>query len=223
MSSTIEAEQHLRVIRSLMEKATLYRALSAPGALTGGLASLVATAIGCFFLPSLSNFFVIWCSVLLFTLATNLLLLRKDAQRRNEPFLSSGMRLAARALLPALFGGGLSIFLNHPLNLLSLTTSWILFYGISLLAASHFAPPAIRNLGIAFFTAALVVIPIGSAYSWTLSPQITNSNLLLGFHFTSSEVTLIPNITAAHLLMGATFGLFHIIYAICTWPRSSAS
>jgi hypothetical protein len=36
-----EAEEHLRVIRSLMEKATIYRAISAPTAFVGGLASLL--------------------------------------------------------------------------------------------------------------------------------------------------------------------------------------
>ena len=40
MIARSEAEEHLRIIRSLMEKATIYRALSAPAALVGGLASL---------------------------------------------------------------------------------------------------------------------------------------------------------------------------------------
>ena len=39
MPTRSEAEEHLRVIRSLMEKATIYRAISAPTALLGGVLS----------------------------------------------------------------------------------------------------------------------------------------------------------------------------------------
>ena len=38
------AEEHLRAIRLLMERATIYRAISAPTALVGGLLSLVLSA-----------------------------------------------------------------------------------------------------------------------------------------------------------------------------------
>ena len=44
MIARSEAEEHLRVIRSLMEKATIYRALSAPAALVGGLLTISASA-----------------------------------------------------------------------------------------------------------------------------------------------------------------------------------
>jgi len=40
MQTATEAEEHLRVIRSLMEKATIYRAVSAPTALAGAIARL---------------------------------------------------------------------------------------------------------------------------------------------------------------------------------------
>ena len=36
MNERLAAEEHLRVIRSLMERATVYRAISAPTALVGG-------------------------------------------------------------------------------------------------------------------------------------------------------------------------------------------
>ncbi len=40
MATHSEAEEHLRVIRSLMERGTIYRAISAPVALAGGLCSI---------------------------------------------------------------------------------------------------------------------------------------------------------------------------------------
>jgi hypothetical protein len=44
MSTTEVALENLRIIRSLMEKAHIYRAVSAPAALTGGLLALAASA-----------------------------------------------------------------------------------------------------------------------------------------------------------------------------------
>ncbi len=43
MPTPSEAEEHLRVIRSLMERATVYRAISAPAAAIGGFLAIVAS------------------------------------------------------------------------------------------------------------------------------------------------------------------------------------
>src|SRR6202012_1200519 len=44
MATRNTAEEHLRIIRSLMEKATIYRAISVPTALVGGCAGILASA-----------------------------------------------------------------------------------------------------------------------------------------------------------------------------------
>ena len=44
MNERRDAEEHLRVIRSLMERATVYRAISAPTAVVGSLLSLITAA-----------------------------------------------------------------------------------------------------------------------------------------------------------------------------------
>ena len=44
MDERQRAEEHLRVIRTLMERATIYRAISAPTALAGGLIALGLTS-----------------------------------------------------------------------------------------------------------------------------------------------------------------------------------
>ena len=78
----------------------------------------------------------------------------------------------------------------------------MLFYGISLLAASHFAPKSICWLGRAFFSAGSALILTGSwCFGWWQGDR--------------QDAT-------AHLIMALTFGLFHLIYAACTWPRRSS-
>ena len=44
MPDHTEAEEHLRVIRTLMERATVYRAISAPTAFFGGSIAIALTA-----------------------------------------------------------------------------------------------------------------------------------------------------------------------------------
>ena len=100
-----EAEDHLRVIRSLMEKATIYRALSAPAALIGGLLSVG----GALLVPWLERrgsaqvsetFSIVWAVIFIITAAASLVLIQRDAARRGEPFLSHGARSAFRAMIP---------------------------------------------------------------------------------------------------------------------------
>ena len=200
MSIRSEAEENLRVIRSLMEKATVYRAISAPGALVGGL---LASSVAAFSLQkphAVLPFVSLWFLVLAVTAAVNFLLLRRDAARRGEPFISPGMRLALRAMIPALAGGGLATFIDGGPALIA--SLWVLSYGISLLAASHFAPKSICWLGRAFFCAGACLL--GARGMGLFTPEV-------------------DSLRTAHLIMGSTFGAFHLIYAAATWPRLSAS
>ena len=204
MPTRSDAEEHLRIIRSLMEKATIYRAISAPTALAGGIfGSLAAAVLHGLVPPGRSEeefdgrFFFGWSLVLVLTVLANTFLLWRGSRLRGEPFLSSGMRLALIAMLPGmlcgafftfLFGLGVAVFCLPPI--------WMLFYGVALLATKHFAPRSIMLLGWAFLLAGMA-----SFYLFV------HGNL--GDRFA----------VGSNLSMGLTFGLFHLIYAACTWPR----
>ncbi|HYR59347.1 MAG TPA: hypothetical protein VEO95_11990 [Chthoniobacteraceae bacterium] len=207
MSIRTEAEENLRVIRSLMEKATVYRAISAPGALVGGLGAIAIAVHGIWLSHRSSSvllrFALPWLGLLVITAGINIALLAREALRRGDPFFSPGMRLALRAMLPALLGGGaaaLAFGLSEPEMLACL---WVLFYGISLLAAAHFAPKSICWLGRAFFVAGFLLL--------ACTPFV-------GFWPKIGDIAAV-----AHGIMGATFGLFHLVYAVCTWPRNRAA
>ena len=207
MPTRSDAEEHLRIIRSLMEKATIYRAISAPTALVGGL---TATTVAIFFHqqtdPVRSNFYSEmanglflggWLTALIVTAAANGVFLWRDAVRRGDKFLSPGMRAAFRALGPNyLVAGVLTLIFAQSADLL--TVPWMLLYALGLLATQHFAPRSIAWLGWAFLAAGLLVM------------------LTLSAHEPPTPVTMLRN---ANVAMGLTFGLFHLIYAACTWPR----
>jgi uncharacterized membrane protein len=205
MPTSTEAEEHLRVIRSLMEKATVYRAISAPAALLGGSVAVAVAATASLWSGGQASlpFIPTWLVVLGLTSVANFWLLRRDALRRGEAFFSAGMRLALRAMLPALLAGGLALCLPALVGAPVIASLWVLLYGVSLLAAAHFAPRSIRFLGRVFFSSGALLLLAGSL---TLNHWLgTNQQCV------------------AHSIMGATFGLFHLIYAACTWPRRSAS
>ena len=213
MPTRTEAEEHLRVIRSLMEKATIYRALSAPTALVGGLLSILAAiAFEVYLHPILRSerettqkwFLVMWLVVLGLTSAANTSFIWKDARRRGDPFISQGMRLALLSLLPSFACAGFATLVN-PGSPYLLSPLWMVFYGLGLLATWQFAPRSIAVLGCAFLIAGLVT-----------SLQIGDSDFvsLSGWDHLATE---------SNRLMAATFGLFHLLYAACTWPRKTSA
>ena len=102
-----KAEEDLRVIRSLMERATVYRAISAPAALIAGLLvdlrrrgdlSKSARPIG----QHGRMFAVVWLIVLVLAVVTNAFFIWREAKKDGRPFISSGMKLALRAIAPNL-------------------------------------------------------------------------------------------------------------------------
>ena len=210
-----EAEEHLRVIRSLMEKATIYRAISAPTALFGALASLVCAAFiewqslptvrppGDELIASRELHFVIgWLAVLSVTGFANAVFLWRDAKRRGDQFLSSGMKHALLAMFPPMLcGAGLTACLLVPAQTYWLPPLWMLCYGLALLATRAFAPRSIQILGWTFLVAGFITL-------WLLAWHAAFGS---GMHIRTSN-----------LEMAATFGIFHLIYAACTWPRGAA-
>ena len=207
MPTRSDAEEHLRIIRSLMEKATIYRAISAPGALVGGALAVVLGGVCAWCSRAGSGagvpFVLPWLLLLLVTAAVNAGLLWNDARRRGEQFVSPGMKVALRAMVPGLIAGGLCTLIDGDGGAPLTATLWALCYGISLLAASHFAPKSIQWLGRAFFVAgACTLLAAALAFDhWRGTNQLA----------------------IAHLIMGLTFGCFHLVYAALAWPRGAAA
>lgn len=208
MSTTEAALENLRIIRSLMEKAHIYRAVSAPAALTGGLIALVAA--GWPVRHALASegtspvmcgvcFLNMWLSILAVTSVLNVVLLAREARRRGQPFVSEGMRMALRAFAPPMLVGGVVgiglIVFMHQLVLAALL--WVLGYGLALLATASFSPRSLIRLGWAFVVAGLLLF-----LAWAAS----------------SDIRLLPSDEGpASLVMGVTFGLLHVIYAVAVF------
>ena len=200
-SSELAANQ-LQVIRALMQRATIYRAISLPTALVGGTLSLLAFGLISQFSRlekrslTAPEFVATWLLVLLLTALANGLFLWSKSQRRGEPFFSSGMKLAALSLAPAFVSAGLFTCVTQDAR--HLTIAWILFYGIGLLSTQHFAPRSLIVLGLAFFlTGAALLVASPTLDVWFGPPAVSP--------------------VAASAIMATTFGGFHLLYALLVW------
>jgi hypothetical protein len=203
-----KVEEHLRVIRSLMERATIYRAIAAPTALVAGLLSIFAAgaifvnnemSLNADFQITAREFAFAWLVVLLISLAANAFFIRREALRTERPFISPAMKLALRAIAPCLLIP-LSVTIwflqtgylgNQELFLVAV---WTGFYGLALLSTNLFAPRSLGLLGWAFLLTSVAIPVLDRAIETDFSADIPD------------------------LAMGVTFGLYHLIYAACTWP-----
>ncbi len=204
-----KAEEDLRVIRSLMERATIYRAISAPTALLGSALSILSAIVileadrflGRAIRPR--EFAIIWIDVLVLTVIANAFFVWREAKSSGRPFISSGMKLALRAIVPNLLVP--AIFTIWFLRIgflgaveLELVVIWVVFYGLALLSTALFAPRSLAILGWVFLLSGVGVAVVANALE-----GLTDD--------------------APNLIMGITFGLYHLIYALCTWPRKSSA
>jgi hypothetical protein len=212
MTTQQTALEHLRVIRSLLEKSQVYRAISAPAALCGGILALAAALITInVFSPPLAGrldpktFLSLWLAILVITSALNFYLLSREAASRSQPFFSEGMRMALRAFLPPMLVGGVLgiclIWYGADVNLASLI--WILCYGLALLSTSHFSPRSLVRLGWAFVIVGMV--------------------LTIGYFAQLGFALPVSSPVPGSIFLGLTFGLLHIAYAIAVFIRKPAT
>jgi hypothetical protein len=208
MNERATAEENLLVIRQLMERATVYRAVAAPSALVAAILSLLAAG-GVYFNNEIKlvlgrtvgprEFALLWIVVLVLAVIANAYFLWREAQRDGRPFFSSGMKLALRAIAPnLLIPAAFTVWFFQTGYLgaqeLQLVSVWVAFYGLSLLSTSLFAPRSLTILGWAFLLTA-----VGTPVLGDLIDRLTDD---------------VPD-----TIMGLSFGFYHLIYALATWPR----
>jgi hypothetical protein len=208
MNDNSTAEQNLGTIRGLIERGEVYRAVSAGTALIGGALSIL-TAGAIYLNDEVTRIWdrpvrprelaFAWLGVLFLTVIVSVLFLRRAARDSGGVVNSRRMKLALRTIapylvIPAAFTGWFLTTGYLGAAEQDLVVVWIAFYGLMLLSTALFAPRSLALLGWAFLLTSLSV-PV-------FSDIIDN------------RVGGVPTV-----LMGVTFGLYHLIYAAFNWPR----
>ncbi|MBI5395957.1 MAG: hypothetical protein HZA91_11725 [Verrucomicrobia bacterium] len=194
---TNSAAEHLQVIRTLMERAALYRRALAPIMFfTGAVGLLASVAARVCRVETLSSFCGLWLGVALVTVAGVLLLARRQALKDAEAFWSPPLRRVTQALMPPLTIGLLIgvLALTAPgkekVSVLMLPIAWMLCYGCGLHAAGFFVPRGLQLFGWFFILSACAL--------WA-------DAVFIG---------LPRDATTANTVMGAFFGVVHLAYGL---------
>jgi hypothetical protein len=189
------AAENLQVIRTLMERSSLYRRALAPITLfAGGIGLLTGIVALLLHVEKLRVFSALWLGVAAITVAGAFLLARRQSMKDQEPFWSPPTRRVTQALMPPLTIGllfgvlGMTTATAQETADLVLPIAWMLCYGCALHAAGFFVPRGIRLLGWFFILCAV-------------------GTFCLLFRPDSSS-----NAVAANMVMGVFFGIVHLVY-----------
>lgn len=205
MTTREEAAEQLRVIRSVMERATIFRALSGETALVGG-----AIALGVAWVSEKRHGWEwagIWLGGLVVVLGFYVFQLCRMRVLHQRPFWSAGLRTALRGALPSLVAGGfMALLFVRAGNDVVAACMWIIHYGLALLAIREFAPKSMVWLGWAFVVFGLMCLA-------------TVTDIV---HLDQAWLVRVN----ASRLMAVAFGGFHLIYGaliVTTGRREDAA
>lgn len=183
-----------------MDRSASYRRALAPTTLTTGIIGMLASWIGWYTkLGSPHGFIQYWLLTATLTLVIALLMIRRQAWKKVEPFWSLPTRRIADAMYPPFTLGLIISIAALMLDTLSAKAAWCLpplwigLYGCGLYAAGFFMPRGIKLFGMGFI--------------------VTGCLSLLGTA-NQSNLNELPELQHAHLVMGGAFGVFHLAYGI---------
>jgi hypothetical protein len=194
MSLNKAAEENLLVIRTLMERATVYRAVSTQVAAWAGLLSVSAYGVHSFFQKAdlfldTKSFLVLWGSVFGLTIAGNFFFLIQESKQRGQSRISPAFRKALLGVFPAYLMGAIFTLLLWSAPFKEVIF-WLIFYGLGLLGTQHFAPRSMIVLGWFFI--------------------LTGGGIMA---YMSLWGVPDPSALVASTVMALTFGGYHLIYA----------
>ena len=198
------ASQNLVVIRTLMERAAVYRRALAPVmglvGLTGIAAGVFGTARG--FEPA-RPFAAYWAAIAMVCMVEAFLLIRRQAIREVEPFWTPPTRRIAQAVAPAFFAGlvmGVLYFVEDTQRwdlVMLLVLIWMALYGLAMHAAGFFMPRGFRFFGWGYLVAGL------GGMAWWVANPVPDAAVAPAFPWGSANVW-----------MGILFGGGHAVYGL---------
>ncbi len=152
-----EAVDQLQIIRTLMERAALYRRALGPTLVGIGILGLAAGILGYFWLGSAGGhepFVLYWCVVAVVAVGWTAIQVRGQALRDGEPFWTPPTRRVLAAMIPPhAVAVLLTLILSVerlPLHPSVFAILWLVLYGLGLHSAGHFTLRGFRLLGWAF-------------------------------------------------------------------------
>jgi hypothetical protein len=189
------ASENLQVIRTLMERAAVYRRTLAPIMLYLGTLGVLAAATGILLeIEPLPQFAALWLSTAVVAVAGAFVIARRQALKDKEAFWSAPTRRVAQALvLPLAAGLLISVLIaSSP----GRGARWVfilpnvLFYACAVYSAGFFMPRGIQKF-------AWILFALAAAGLFIVPSLVTD-----------------PDPRVDHALMGFFFGVLHLGYGL---------
>ena len=170
-----EAEENLRVIREMMERSTKYSTFSGLSGVLAGVASILGCLVTWTLLqhpPDTDGFripfFLTWTTVILFSITTDYLIMKRRAVRVGKRIVSRLGKQMVYAAGPGLGTGALlTLWLLQRDMLTSIYPIWMLCYGIAVCAVGQFSQREVKVLGVSFLLAGALTM-LNPAFGLTM-------------------------------------------------------
>lgn len=186
MNEKQRAEDNLAVIRSMMERATVYRMISGPTAIFAGVLTIICSFMSFTEKVNQETWTLSWLGVAMLVMIFNTALVLKKARGEKMPVFSPGLKMGLKSLVPV-FGVGLivTVFSQSTLDAHNLVHLWMVCYGLGLMATGQMAPRSLWFFGLIF---------VGSGLLFYLSN--------------------VGECSGANNIMRFTFGGYHMAYGL---------
>jgi hypothetical protein len=199
------ASENLQVIRTLMERAAIYRRAMAPIMVVVGVTGIAAgfggtclNSRGFVLLNSQTarGFVLFWLAVALVCLLEAFFMIRRQALKDSDPVWSPPTRRAAQSVSPAFLAAlMLGLFFLDPRTdfffVFMLIPAWMTLYGLAMHSAGFFMLRGFKLFGWGFVLGAVFFV---------------------GFLVYRNDPSLLRSSIAANLAMGGFFGGGHLAY-----------
>ena len=186
------AEENLNTIRTLMERASVYRRALAPVAIAVGVLGMAAAGLAeGMGWTGQNNFAGYWLGVGVVTLLAALLLVRRQALQANEEFWSPPTRRVAQVMAPLLLAGlgfgVLEILNTGGRDSIRLIALWMVLYGGALHAAGFFMQRGLKLVGWIFVISGTICLYLHTMGDVKWLGE-ANANWVMGWAFGANHL-----------------------------------
>jgi hypothetical protein len=171
----------LSSIRDLMERSAKFISLSGLSGIMAGIYALIGAGIGYKILDNpdyegnhvafLTKLFIVAFAVLILSIGTGFLLSYKKAKKNGQQIWSTGSkRLLINMAIPLVSGGLFTLILIYRSHYGIVAPATLIFYGLALIAGSHYTYSDVKGLGILEILLGLLaaLIPGYGLTFWTI-------------------------------------------------------
>jgi len=181
-----DALESLAVIRETLERTAQFTALPGRGIMLVGATALVTSALAAQYSHWISRWMAIWIAEAIVAASIAVIAGYRKANRLGLPLWTGPGRRMIVALAPPLAAGAaltLALYLNnYQFRLATMVPgTWLLLYGVALMAAGAHSVPPIPVMGAAFLVLGAVVLVANAPFLMNSAMAVGFGGLHLGF------------------------------------------